>query len=156
MLDKFSFSVIYSVDTPEDEPLHYYLPPISQSDLWDETETSYEDWGYAYLGGRWEHGHHTKRVAVLNYEQFAAFIDEVGLFAEDVRTGGSIGGPGLCPGISPAISFTGRHDAIQDAYVTPIPAQWDKENEKWVDLFGGPLDEEAWETVRDLVLEEWS
>ena len=64
------------------------------------------------------------------------------LTAEDVQTMGSIGAPGFDLGWAPAISFNGDDpDAIQSAYVTPIP-----EVEK--DHF----DDWDWERVRGAVL----
>jgi hypothetical protein len=49
------FSVIYSVDCPEDEHITRFSPP--DLDLWDQAEgdDSYE---YSYLEGRCENGSH--------------------------------------------------------------------------------------------------
>jgi hypothetical protein len=134
------FSVIYSVDTPaEVDPLDYAPPKVG--DLWDETEDD-DQFDYGYLEGRWEGGHHRKWCAVLTREQFDKFVQETGLVAEDVQTMGSIGAPGFRFGWAPAISFNGDDpDAIQNAYVTPIP-----EVEK--DHF----DDRDWERVRGAVL----
>lgn len=56
------FSVIYSVDCPEDEDVLDFAP--SQVDeLWQETEGD-EGYEYSYLEGRWEEGSHRKCCAV--------------------------------------------------------------------------------------------
>lgn len=134
------FSVIYSVDTPADvDPLDYAPPQVGK--LWDQTEGDGQ-FEYGYLEGRWEGGHHRKWVAVLTRVQFDQFTRRTGLTAEDVRTMGSIGPPGLGCGWAPAISFNGDDpDAIQNAYVTPLP-----EVEK------DRLDDRDWERVRGAVL----
>jgi hypothetical protein len=114
------FSVIYSVDVPEDEDVLAYAPP-QVADLWDETEGD-EQFDYGYLEGRWENGHHRKWCAILDREQFDDFIERCGLHAEDVQTRGSLGAPGFGFGWAPAISFTSDEpDTIQSAYVTPLP-----------------------------------
>jgi hypothetical protein len=134
------FSVIYSVDTPADVDTLDYAPP-QVTDLWDETEDD-SQFEYSYLEGRWEEGHHRKWCALLTRDQFNQFIRRTGLVAEDVQTMGSIGALGCGFGWAPAISFTGNdQDAIQNAYVTPIP-----EVEK------GHFDDRDWERVRCAVL----
>lgn len=138
------FSVIYSVDCPENVDLLDYAPP-QVADLWDQTEED-DQFEYGYLEGRWEGGHHRKWCAVLTRDQFDAFIDRCGLVAEDVQTMGSIGAPGCGYGCSPAISFTcDDPDAILSAYVTPLP-----EVEK------SHFDERDWERVRGAVLAIYS
>ena len=113
------FSVIYSVDVPSDVDISDFAPP--DLDLWDETEDD-DQYEYGYLGGCWENGHHRKWCAVLDREQFNEFIERCGLQAEDLQTMGSLGAPGFGFGWAPAISFTADDpDAIQSAYVTPLP-----------------------------------
>ena len=113
------FSIIYSVDVPSDVDVADFAPP--DLDLWDETEDD-DQYGYGYLEGRWEEGHHRKWCAVLTRKEFDEFINCCGLFAEDVQTMGSLGAPGCGVGLSPAISFTSDDpDAIRSAYVTPLP-----------------------------------
>lgn len=113
------FSVIYSVDCPEDENIDRYAPP--DLDLWDETEGD-DQYEYAYLEDRWETGSHRKWCAVLEREPFDRFVDHCNLFAERCETMGSLGAPGFGFGWAPAISFNGDHeDAICNAYVTPLP-----------------------------------
>jgi len=134
------FSVIYSADTPEDVDVLDYAPPQVE-ELWDETEddSGYE---YAYLEGRWENGSHRKWCAVLSREQFDEFTQKCGLFAEDVQTMGAIGTPGCGFGCAPAISFrSDDSDAIQSAYVTPLPEVEKKH-----------FDERDWDRVRDAML----
>jgi hypothetical protein len=134
------FSIIYSVDTPDDVDVLDFAPPQVE-ELWDETEDD-DQYEYGYLEGRWEEGHHRKWCAILDREQFDKFVDRCGLIAEDVHTLGSIGAPGLGFGWAPAISFRSDDpDAIQSAYVTPLP-----ETRKEA------LDERDWERVRSAVL----
>ena len=114
------FSVIYSVDVPEDTHVLDYAPP-KVSDLWDETEDDAE-YDCDDLEGEWEHGHHRKWCAILDREQFEDFLDRCRLFAETVETMGSLGAPGFGFGWTPALSFRGDDpNAIQNAYVTPVP-----------------------------------
>lgn len=132
------FSIIYSVDCPEGEDVMDHAPP-NVKELWDKTEDD-GDYEYGYLGGRWENGSHRKWCAILDREQFDEFVEHCGLFAEDVETLGSLGAPGFGFGWAPAISFTSDDpDAIQNAYVTPLP---DKDG----------CDERDWERVRGAVI----
>ncbi|MBN9519457.1 hypothetical protein J0H58_13195 [bacterium] len=134
------FSVIYSVDTPAGIDVLGHAPPHVH-DLWDQTEGDGQ-FEYGYLEGRWEGGHHRKWCAVLSRGQFDEFIRRCGLTAEDVRTMGSLGAPGVGFGWAPAISFTGDDpDAILSAYVSPLPET--RKNE---------LGDSDWERVRDAVL----
>ncbi len=133
------FSVIYSVDVPEDEDISRFAPP--DLDLWDETEGD-EQYEYGYLEGCWENGSHRKWCTMLDREQFDEFVERCGLFAESTETMGSLGAPGFGFGWAPAISFRSDDpDAIQSAYVTPIP---EVERES--------CDERDWERVRGAVL----
>jgi len=113
------FSVIYSVDVPKAVSIKPYTPP--QRSLWTVTEGD-EQFEYGYLEGRWEKGKHRKWTALLTRKQFDAFVEKLGLVAEDVQTMGSLGAPGFGFGWSPAVSFRNDdEDAILNAYVTPIP-----------------------------------
>ena len=115
------FSVIYDFDCPRKISVQPYLPPRRR--LWHQTEGD-EQYEYSYLEGRWEKGKHRKFCAVLTKEQFVEFIDHTGLFAEETETMGSVGAPGFGVGWAPAISFRGEdEDAIQSAYVTPLPTR---------------------------------
>jgi hypothetical protein len=133
------FSVIYSVDCPEDENIARFAPP--DLDLWDQTEGD-ERYEYGYLEDRWENGSHRKWCAILDREQFDEFVEQCGLVAESTETMGSLGAPGFGFAWAPAISFSSHDsDAIQSAYVTPIP-------EVKSESFG----ERDWERVRVAVL----
>lgn len=134
------FSIIYSVDVPEEIDIDDFAPP-HVDDRWDVTEGN-EEYGYSYLEGRWENGSHRKWCAILDREQFNAFVERCGLIAEDVQTMGSLGAPGFGFGWAPAISFNGDDpDAIQSAYITPLP---ETKREQ--------LGEREWERVRGAVL----
>jgi hypothetical protein len=134
------FSVIYSVNVPQGVSVKPYTPP--QRSLWTKTEGD-EQYEYGYLEGRWAgRGKHRKWAALLSRKQFDAFVEKLGLVAEDVQTMGSLGAPGFGFGWSPAISFNGDdEDAILNAYVTPIP-EIEKES----------YDEQDWQRVREAVL----
>lgn len=113
------FSVIYSVDVPEDEDISRFAPP--DLSLWEETEGD-NQYEYGYLEGCWENGSHRKWCAMLDRKQFDEFVELCGLFAESTETMGSLGAPGFGFGWAPAISFNGDHeDAICNADVTPMP-----------------------------------
>lgn len=55
------FSVIYSVDVPEDTAIENYVPPQVE-DLWQETEGD-DQRQYDYLEGLWENSSHRKWCA---------------------------------------------------------------------------------------------
>jgi len=134
------FSIIYSVDTPEDVDVLSFAPPQVEK-LWDQTEddSGYE---YAHLEGRWGTGSHRKWCAILTRKQFDKFVQRCGLVAEDVETMGSIGAPGFGFGWAPAISFHNDDpDAIVSAYVTPLP-EVEKEH----------FDDRDWDRVRSAML----
>jgi hypothetical protein len=134
------FSVIYSVDVPQGVSTKPYTPP-QVGRLWTRTEGD-DQYEYSYLEGRWEKGKHRKWAALLTRDQFDAFVEKLGLIAEDVQTMGSVGAPGFGFGWAPAISFRNDdEDGILSAYVTPIP-----EVEK--DSF----DERDWRRIREAVL----
>jgi hypothetical protein len=134
------FSVIYSVDVPNDTNVLDYAPPQLE-ELWDQTEDD-DQYEYGYLEGIWEEGHHRKWCAVLTREQFDDFVHASGLNAESTETLGSIGAPGFGYGWSPAIAFNSDDtDAIQSAYVTPLP-----------ETHKDSGDEHDWKRVRGAVL----
>jgi hypothetical protein len=133
------FSVIYSVDVPQGVSIKSYTPPHHSP--WTRTEGD-EQYEYSYLEGRWEKGKHRKWTALLTRRQFDAFVEKLGLVAEDVQTMGSLGAPGFGYGWAPAVSFNGDdQDAILNAYVTPLP-----EVEKQA------YDDRDWHRVREAVL----
>lgn len=133
------FFVIYSLDVPDGESIRPYQPPNVRR--WDRTEGD-ESYEYGYLEGCWERGKHRKYVALLERTAFDAFVDHVGLRAEDCETGGSLMGFGHLP----AISFDARDaDVILNAYVTPVPQDRHGEEREG-------LGERAWERVRSAVI----
>jgi hypothetical protein len=134
------FSVIYSVNVPQGVSIKPYTPP-QVGRLWTRTEGDEQN-EYGYLEGRWDKGKHRKWTALLTRDQFDAFVEKLGLVAEDVQTMGSLGAPGFGFGWAPAISFNGDdEDAILNAYVTPIP-EVEKES----------FNERDWHRVREAVL----
>lgn len=121
-LSQFHFSIIYSVDVPKGVTLTQYVPPHYRKREWTCTESGKSE--YEYLEGDWEHGRHRKYCAILTFAEFCEFIDHVGLYVEKSQTLGSLGAPGLGYGLSPAVPFQSEdRNAIQSAYVTPIPPQ---------------------------------
>ncbi len=166
------YSVIYSVDIPSGVSMRPFVPPECKR-LWEETEGD-EQYQYGHLEGRWERGHHRKWVAILDQAQFEEFVRDVGLFAEDVQTMGSLGAPGFGFGWAPAISFRNDDpDAIQSAYVTPcgtkaeivaflqehevpVPAVLLDDDDQGY-LWPEAVDREApWEAVREAVIAAYS
>lgn len=136
------FSIIYSVDVPEDLNIERYAPPHAD-DLWDKTEDGPTE--YAYLEGDWTNGWHRKWCAILDRDQFDEFIRRCGLSAESTETMGSIGALG-CGYWAPAISFDARHsDCIVNAYVTPLPEIRKQE-----------LNQADWHRLRDAMLSVYS
>jgi len=114
------FSIIYSIDCPRDKSIRQFNPPSKQKRLWQLTEAD-SRYDCGDLEGRWSKGKHRKWCALLNREQFEAFLRHTRLCAQDVRTMGSIGAPGCGFGLAPAFSFDNDNpDAIQNAYVTPL------------------------------------
>ena len=133
------FSVIYSVDVPADTNVLDFAPPNVAD--WHETEDD-DQFGFGYLEGCWEGGHHRKWCSILTREQFEEFVEHCGLVADDTETLGSLGAFGCGLGWAPAISFTSvDSDAFQSAYVTPFP----KTNKQ-------PLDRNDWKRLRGAVL----
>ena len=152
----YQYSIIYSVDCTKDEPIGQFEPP-ERKKLWaiteDDDQRSYDylcncgadDEGTPCTCG-WKYHKHRKYCAILNQEQFDAFIEAQYLTAEDVETMGSIGAPGFGFGHAPAISFNSDDPAgIQNAYVTPCPKEGD---EFW------PT-EEAWTKVRQQIIDKY-
>jgi len=143
------FSVIYDFDCPMWKSVKDFMP--SQRHLFQTTERSNgepSDW----CGDLWDGKvKHRKLCAVLTRRQFDRFVEDTGLFAEDVRTMGSLGAPGCGFGLSPAISFRNDDpDAIQSAYVTPLPLAY-----TLTDLERGPrrqFTEDDFERVRAAIL----
>ena len=134
------FSVIYSVDVPHNVDIIEFAPSKIE-ELWEQTEGN-DQYDYDHLEGRWENGHHRKWCGVLDRQQFDEFVDHCGLLAEDVETMGSLYAPSFALGWAPAISFNGSDpDAIQNAYVTPIP-EVDRQH----------CNERDWGRVRNAVL----
>ncbi len=140
------FSVIYSVDVPRDVPIRGFLPRRSVRRHMDLTEGD-EQYEYDYLEGDWVGGRHRKLVGLLVRPHFEALVEDLGLYAEDVETMGSIGAPGLFPEVwcAPAIAFNGDDpEAIQSMYVTPIP-----------EVLGIGIDEERWERLRRVLIDHY-
>jgi hypothetical protein len=136
------FSIIYSVDVPEDLDIERYAPPHAD-ELWDKTEDGRTE--YAYLEGDWTNGLHRKWCAILDRDQFDEFIRKCGLSADSTESMGSIGALG-CGNWAPAISFDARHsDCIVNAYVTPLPEVRKQE-----------LNQADWHRLRDAMLAVYS
>lgn len=151
------FSVIYSFDCPRNVSVNEFMP--SQRKLFTQTEddSCYE---YSYLAegdekNPWHNGKHRKLCAILTRNQFEQFLLDTGLVSEDVETMGSIGAPGFGTGWAPAISFNGESlydNAIQNAYVTPIPMAKKLEDLETLDR---PFTERDWERVRNVIVKKY-
>jgi len=134
-----SYSVIYSIDGENTEP---YEP--ENLELWTKTEDGESDFDIP----NWKH---KKFIAILNQDQFDQFVENQGLYAEDVETMGAVGSPGHGFAWVPTISFNGTDpDAYQNAYVTPnIPMQEGKRLEEIVGK------ENVWSTVRGHIIKKY-
>jgi hypothetical protein len=126
MTDKLLYSVIYGCDVQRNVKL--VAPTKDQIHLWQCTERNggpngeQMGWGQSDEWGNWKRGRHRKYCAILDQEQFDAFILHADLHASGVETCGSLGAPGLGFGVSPAIAFEKfEDDCFQQAYVTPFP-----------------------------------
>lgn len=134
------FSIIYSVDTPQDVDIEQFAPPHAQ-EVWQQTEND-EQYDYDYLEGCWVNGSHRKWAAILDRQQFDEFVEQCGLTADETETMGSLGAPGFGFGWAPAVNFTCDDcDAIKSAYVTPVP-----------DIDRTELTERDWERLRRATL----
>ena len=136
-----SYSVIYSIDGDD---LDGHTP--SNIAIWQETENSEES---DFDVPNWKH---KKFVAILTPEQFNEFINDMGLYAEDVETMGSLGAPGYGFSWSPAISFNSEneYDIHQNAYVTPNINK--KEGKRLEKLYGK---KNIWEPIRQQIIQEY-
>lgn len=141
----YMWGVIYSIDCYAEE--HTALAPflatsMKNHHLWRMTENEPDES---------EVFKHRKYCAVLTQQQFDEFVDEIGLYAENVQTMGALGMPGAGNwwGWSPAISFTSRdnfteYGALCNAYVCPFDPEWTE-----------PQNEEKWEEVRRQVIDAY-
>jgi hypothetical protein len=89
-------------------------------------------------------GQEIKAMGVLNKRQFAALIDDLGAFAEDVQTLGTLGGP-LSLGCVPDVSFRCESPCLIECIrVTPFPCN----------RAGEPLEgnEQTWDRLRGAML----
>lgn len=129
--DLWRWSVIYSTDWGDDCDVYVealqppgldrtITGPDGQYPLWEETE-AYESGGEADPEPEAWPRHHRKWCAVLDHDDFVAFVSHCDLTCDDVATMGSIGAPGCGFGAVPAWSFSGYGDTFeQNAYVTPL------------------------------------
>ena len=114
------FYVIYTIDTPRNERIVPFYPPDWRANGWDQTEGN-EQGDYHHLGGIWQLHHHRKFCAMLSREQFEEFLDDSGLYPEDVETMGSLTVHGWLPAISFDYETCYPEDGLRNAYVTPLP-----------------------------------
>lgn len=158
--DVEAYSVIYSVDVfDRAQPIKWFRPPRHRR--WDLTEC--DDWSDEY-GPDVGKVKHRKWCALLTPDEFAKFVDDVGLRAEDVETMGSLGAPGFGLGWAPAVSFQADDPAAwQNAYVTPIPKGSPEDYVPQTTHLWGDPDEWAaedgqrlWESLRREVIDEWA
>lgn len=125
------FGIILEANVLRDGWPSFLEPP--QCGEWDQTEGD-ESWDYNYLAEEsepddpasspWYNGHHRKWCALLDKDEFLAFIDEWCLSFE-ADTMGALGGPtpdGYTLGWMPALAFgLSDTDCWVSAYVTPYP-----------------------------------
>jgi len=146
-----SYSVIYGIDGNEKD-IGYYEP--EKKELWKQTEDGETDYDIP----NWMH---KKFVALLTPKQFDEFVDNQGLFAEDVETMGALGQVGYGFGWSPAISFRSENDCIQSAYVTPNVNKNEAEKfrkQTTINQHGETIKNDSdklWEAVRKQVIRKY-
>jgi hypothetical protein len=152
------FSIIMSVDCPDEVPMSRYKPECVIPDGDDKAEYGLdqtegdEQYEFSYLEGRWEKGTHRKWAGILTREQFDALVNQFGFCSERTPTGGSIGAPGFGYGWAPAISFNADdEDAIINMYVTPLPETIHSKRED----FEG-FSEDAWDRIKDAVIRHYA
>jgi hypothetical protein len=137
----YEYGVIYTVDVPKGtDPMDYAPPHVDKWELTEDDKDALE----SFFG---KGGHHRKWAALLKQQEFDEFVEETGLYAEDVETEGAIGVPG-CPldMIEPAISFVlDESEVLVGAYVTPLPPE------------NSPVenDEKMWNNVRKEMLDRY-
>jgi len=140
----YSYSVIYTVESKD--PKDYYPYDMEDWKITEDHESEYID-----------EYHHIKMIALLTPEKFNKFIDDCGLYAENIETMGSLGAPGYGLGWSPAISFNGEvYDAWLNAYVTPnITEEEADKHLKQTRLNEEDAGDYIWKKIREQILEKW-
>lgn len=97
----------------------------------------------------WEGIYDITVSGILDRETFTRWVEDLGLYAEDVRTLGTLGGPGNPMGLYPDIAFAGEYlTIIESVRVSPLPDVGPPaslpNDEAWAN--------HAWERVRGAVL----
>lgn len=132
------YCVIFQVDTFGDNSIAQFRPRVGKWDMTERDDTE-NDYG--------ERGKHRKFCAMLTRREFDKFVNDAGLYPEDVETLGRLGAPGIV-GLAPAISFRNEvYDEfwhIMNAYVTPIP---DTSKRDW--------NENDWQRIRRAVISKY-
>lgn len=150
-LSKYQFSIIYSVDVPKGAYLAKYRPPKFQKLEWFVTESGPSEYAYLDEEGdelHWKGGKHRKYCNILSFADFCDFLESQNLVVEKCHTLGSFGAPGFGMGWAPAVPFRADNsDAIQDAYVTPIPPEPDYEHQPLLPGMPEDVDIPDWEAV---------
>lgn len=125
------FSVIYSAEAITRENVIACSPIDDTTDkTWEEAENNDHEFENEDADENvYEETKLRERkwCAILTKEQFTAFVEKVGIFADPTPTMGSIGAPGFGISWTPAVSFRNGHagenvSAVLSAYVTPIPS----------------------------------
>lgn len=151
------FSVIYSFECPPNESVNYFYPPDWRKN-WDLTESHFSEFDESDGLPVTERYKHRKIVALLTKDQFIEFVNDCGLYAQDVETMGSLGAPGFGIGWAPAISFDSEDPYSRgwsNAYVTPIPFTKIVDDQIVEVLDAFPMSGEQWYKIRDFIVDKF-
>lgn len=154
-LEELSYSVIYSFDT--DGSVSTSKPPHYKK-LWDMTECDdIPPWiEITDKHDSFPFHRHRKYCALLTYEQFCEFMEDLGLHYE-CETMGSIGAPGCGMGLAPALSFSASdYDRHLNAYVTPIPGTIEGDDIVPLPGITPPIGEAEFDSIAEMMKERWS
>ena len=100
---------------------------------WRVTEAGESEYDIGDDKGRpWRH---RKYVAILTAAELKGLSDDMGLYASETETMGSLGAPGFGWGWSPAISFEVDSPYVSlSAYVTPVVLEGKGKRERFVEV----------------------
>jgi hypothetical protein len=113
------FFVVFSVDCAAGEGIGRWNPD-SETTQWECTEDDKSEYNcFSDNEGEEERGQHRKYFGDLSRQEFDAFVNRMGLFANSIETLGTLTPYGV---VMPAISFdSNRSNVVLEAYVTPYP-----------------------------------
>jgi hypothetical protein len=116
------FFVVFSVDCAAGNDIDRWNPD-SETTQWECTEDDESEYDcFSDNEGEEDRprGQHRKYLGDLSRQEFDAFVNRMGLFAESIETLGTLSPYGV---VMPAISFdSDKMNVVLNAYVTPYPS----------------------------------